>query len=72
MIALLLVAFFQSAAPASEAAAPAATPPAKAAKPACRKETVVGSTIKKRICPRKVEEVAQEETTDQPQMAQAK
>lgn len=71
MIALLLVAFFQSAAPASEAAAPA-TPPAKAAKPACRKETVVGSTIKKRVCPRKMEEVAQEEPVDQPQMAQAK
>ena len=69
MVALLLAAFFQSAAPASAIAAPSA-PPAKAAR-VCRKETVVGSTIKKKVCPRKfVEEVAQGDRTDMAQMAQ--
>ncbi|WP_068878218.1 MULTISPECIES: hypothetical protein [unclassified Phenylobacterium] len=70
MVALLLAALFQSAAPASTAAAPSA-PPAKVAKLACRKETVVGSTIKKKICPRKiVEEVAQGDQTDAAQVAE--
>ena len=64
MVALLLAALFQSAAPAAPAATPSA-PPAKTAKLACRKETVVGSTIKKKVCPRKLaEEVAQEDPTD--------
>ena len=54
MVALLLAALFQSAAPVAAATTPAA-PPAKVAKLACRKETVVGSTIKKKVCPRKVE-----------------
>lgn len=71
MVALLLAVLFQSAAPAATAAAPSA-PPAKAAKLACRKETVVGSTIKKKICPRKiVEEVAQGDQTDAAQVAEA-
>ncbi|WP_296595420.1 hypothetical protein [Phenylobacterium sp.] len=68
MVALLLAALFQSAAPAS-AAAPS-PPPAKAER-VCRKETVVGSTIKKKICPRKiVDEVAQGDKTDAAQVAQ--
>lgn len=71
MLALLLAALFQSAAPASTAVSPSA-PPAKAAKPVCRKETVVGSTIKKKICPRKiVEDVAQGDQTDAAQVAEA-
>jgi|GEM_PF-3399372 len=71
MVALLLAALFQSAAPASTVAAPPA-PPAKTARLACRKETVVGSTIKKKVCPRKLpSEVAQEERTDPAQLAQA-
>lgn len=71
MVALLLAALLQSATPASDAVAPSA-PPAKAAKPVCRKETVVGSTIKKKVCPRKfVEEVAQGDKTDAAQLAQA-
>lgn len=57
MVALLLAALFQTTAPAAAATAPSA-PPAKA-RLACRKETVVGTTIKKKICPRKVAEVAQ-------------
>ena len=70
MVALLLAALFQTAAPASAAAAPS-TPPAKAAR-LCRTETVVGSTIKKRICrPKPVEVVAQGEKTDAAQLAQA-
>jgi hypothetical protein len=70
MVALLLAALFQSAAPASVIAAPSA-PPAKAARVVCRKETVVGSTIKKKICSRKlVEEVAQGDKIDAAQMAQ--
>jgi len=65
MVALLLAALFQSAAPAS-----AITPPAKAER-VCRKETVVGSTIKKKICRQKpVEEVAQGDRTDAAQVAQ--
>jgi hypothetical protein len=71
MIALLLVTLFQSAAPASAAAVPAA-PPAKVAqaeKRVCRKETVVGSTIKKKICPRKVVEVARDDSAEEAQMA---
>lgn len=77
MLALLLAALFQSAAPASTAVAPSAPPAkavtaAKAAKPVCRKETVVGSTIKKKICPRKiVEDVAQGDQTDAAQVAEA-
>jgi hypothetical protein len=71
MLALLLAALFQSAAPASSAAAPS-PPPAKVARVTCRKETVVGSTIKKKVCPRKlVEEVAQGEKADAAQLAQA-
>jgi hypothetical protein len=76
MVALLLAALFQSATPA--ATAPSA-PPAKAER-LCRSETVVGSTIKKRICrPKpvqevaradKVEEVAQGDKTDATQLAQ--
>ncbi len=70
MVALFLAALFQSAAPASAAALPAA-PPAKAARVTCRKETVVGSTIKKKVCPRKLpSEVAQEERTDPAQVTQ--
>ena len=69
MLALLLAALFQSSAPAS-AVATTSAPPAKAAKPVCRKETVVGSTIKKKVCPRKfVEEVAQGDRTDAAQLA---
>ena len=69
MVALFLVALFQSAAPAS-AAAPS-PPPAKTER-LCRKQTVVGSTIKKKICPRKfVEEVAREDKADPTQVAQA-
>ena len=67
MIALLLAALFQSTAPAS--AAPPSAPPAKAARLACRKETVVGSTIKKKICPRKAEQTAQGDTAEAAQMA---
>lgn len=69
MIALLLAALFQSAAPASTAAAPAATPPAKAVQASkaggtvCRKETVVGSTIKKKVCPRRID--PQQEAQDE-------
>ncbi|TAJ70040.1 MAG: hypothetical protein EPO51_21215 [Phenylobacterium sp.] len=70
MVALLLAALFQSAAPASAVATPIA-PPAKAAR-LCRSETVVGSTIKKRICrPKPVGEVAQGDKTDTAQLAQA-
>jgi len=71
MVALLLAALFQSGAPAATAVAPS-PPPAKAER-VCRKETVVGSTIKKKICPRKVvEEVAEtEKTTAGAQLAQA-
>jgi hypothetical protein len=58
LVALLLAALFQSTAPVA-AATPPSAPPAKAARLSCRKETVVGSTIKKKICPRKVVEVAQ-------------
>lgn len=47
MVALLIATLFQSAAAVS-AAVPAA-PPAKAARVTCRKETVVGSTIKKKV-----------------------
>ena len=69
MVALLLAALFQSAAPAAAIAAPS-TPPAKAAR-LCRSETVVGSTIKKRICrPKPVGEVAQGDRTDTAQLAQ--
>jgi hypothetical protein len=70
MIALLLATLFQSTAPVS--AAVPSTPPAKVAqaKPACRKETVVGTTIKKKICPRKVEEVAQADDAEAPQVLQ--
>lgn len=57
MVALLLAALFQTTAPAAAATAPS-PPPAKA-RLACRKETVVGSTIKKKVCPRKIVEVAQ-------------
>lgn len=71
MVALLLVALFQSAAPAAAKAVPAAQP-AKAERVTCRKETVVGSTIKKKVCPRKiVEEVAEGEKTDVAQVAPA-
>lgn len=70
MVALLLAALFQSAAPASAVAAPS-EPPAKAVR-LCRSETVVGSTIKKRICrPKPVQEVAQGDRTDAAQVAQA-
>ena len=70
MVALFLAALFQSAAPASAAALPAA-PPAKAARVTCRKETVVGSTIKKKVCPRKLpDEVAEGEKSDAAQVAQ--
>ncbi|MBU1375980.1 MAG: hypothetical protein KKE02_12970 [Alphaproteobacteria bacterium] len=70
MVALLLAALFQSAAPAAAAAAPSA-PPAKAAR-LCRTETVVGSTIKKRICrPKPAEEVAREDKTEPAQLAQS-
>jgi len=70
MVALLLAALFQSAAPASAVAAPS-TPPAKAAR-LCRSETVVGSTIKKRICrPKPVAEVAQGDRTDAAQLTPA-
>jgi hypothetical protein len=69
MVALLLAALFQSAAPASTVATPSA-PPAKAAR-LCRSETVVGSTIKKRICrPKPAQEVAQGDKTDATQLAQ--
>jgi hypothetical protein len=68
MVALLLAALFQSAAPAAAATTPSA-PPAKAARLACRKETVVGSTIKKKICPRKVETAAQGDPAEAAQMA---
>jgi hypothetical protein len=69
MVALLLAALFQSAAPASAIATPS-TPPAKAAR-LCRTETVVGSTIKKRICrPKPVGEIAQADKTDAAQLAQ--
>jgi len=69
MVALLLAALFQTAAPASAVVAPP-PPPAKAAR-ACRKETVVGSTIKKKVYPRKfVEEVAQADKTDATQLAE--
>lgn len=71
MVALLLAALFQSAAPAATVAATAA-PPAKAARLACRKETVVGSTIKKKICPRKVEVAAQGDSPEAAEMAQDK
>jgi hypothetical protein len=72
MVALLLAALFQSAAPVSTAAPPSA-PPAKVARVTCRKETVVGSTIKKKVCPRKVPEAAaQGETAEAAQVAQAK
>ena len=77
MVALLLAALFQSATPAAAVTAPSA-PPAKAVR-LCRSETVVGSTIKKRICrPKpaqdiaegeKVEEVAQADKTDATQLA---
>lgn len=71
MVALLLAALFQSAAPASATAAPS-PPPAKSER-LCRKETVVGSTIKKKVCPRKfVEEVAREDKTDPAQLAEAR
>ena len=70
MVALLLAALFQSATPAA-ATPPPSAPPAKVARLACRKETVVGSTIKKKICPRKVEAAAQGETAEAAQMAQA-
>jgi hypothetical protein len=74
MIALLLAALFQSAAPASTATAPSATPVKAVAQadkrgPVCRKETVVGSTIKKKICPRRVEEVAEAESGEKAQAA---
>lgn len=71
MVALLLAALFQSAAPAA-AATPPSAPPAKVARLACRKETVVGSTVKKKICPRKVEVAAQGETPEAAEMAQEK
>lgn len=71
MVALLLAALFQSAAPAATATPPSA-PPAKVARLACRKETVVGSTVKKKICPRKVEVAAQGETPEAAQVAQDK
>ncbi|MEW5685086.1 MAG: hypothetical protein AB1942_09220 [Pseudomonadota bacterium] len=73
MVALLLAVLFQSGAPAAAAAAASpAAPPAKAARVTCRKETVVGSTIKKRICPRKpAETVAEGEKTDVAEVAQA-
>ena len=61
MIALLLVALFQGA-PASTVTAASAAPPAKAIQAetrVCRKETVVGSTIKKRVCARPAEAVAE-------------
>lgn len=67
MVALLLAALFQSTAPVS--AAPPSTPPAKVARVTCRKETVVGSTIKKKVCPRKVEEVAQDAGAEAAQAA---
>jgi len=70
MVALLLAALFQSAAPAAAATTPSA-PPAKVARLACRKETVVGSTIKKKICPRKVEAAPQGDTAEAAQMAEA-
>ncbi|TAL29950.1 hypothetical protein [Phenylobacterium sp.] len=72
MVALLLAALFQSAAPAATVAATPAAPPAKAARLACRKETVVGSTIKKKICPRKVEVAAQGDSPEAAEMAQDK
>ena len=68
MVALLLAALFQSAAPVS--AAPPSAPPAKAARLACRKETMVGSTIKKKVCPRKVETAAQGDGAEVAQMAE--
>lgn len=72
MVALLLAALFQSAAPAS-AATPPSAPPAKVAKLQCRKETVVGSTIKKKICPRKAPEAAaQGDSAEAAQVAEAK
>jgi hypothetical protein len=71
MVALLLVALFQSGAPAATVVTPTA-PPAKAARVTCRKETVVGTTIKKKICPPKpVATVAQGDRTDAAQLAQA-
>lgn len=70
MVALLLAALFQSTAPVA-AATPPSAPPAKAARLACRKETVVGSTIKKKICPRKVVEVAQNGSAEGADVAQA-
>jgi len=70
MVALLLAALFQSAAPAAAKAVPAQ--PAKAERVTCRKETVVGSTIKKKVCPRKiVEDVAEGEKTDVAQVTPA-
>ena len=70
MVALLLAALFQTAAPASTIAAPSA-PPTKAVR-LCRTETVVGSTIKKRICrPKPAGEVAQGDKTDAAQLAQS-
>ncbi len=63
MVALLLAALFQTAAPASPSPRPARRPPRPSR--LCRTETVVGSTIKKRICrPKPVGEVAQGEKTD--------
>lgn len=70
MVALLLAALFQSTAPVAVATPPSA-PPAKAARLACRKETVVGSTIKKKICPRKVEAAAQGDSAEAAQVADA-
>lgn len=70
MVALLLATLFQTAAPASAVAAPAA-PPAKAVR-LCRTETVVGSTIKKRICrPKPAQEIAEADKTDATQLAQS-
>lgn len=70
MVALLLATLFQTAAPAAAAAAAPAAPPAKAVR-LCRTETVVGSTIKKRICrPKPAQEIAQADKTDATQLAE--
>lgn len=68
MVALLLAALFQSSAPVS--ATPPSAPPAKVARLACRKETVVGSTIKKKVCPRKVAQAAPDNSAETAQVAQ--
>lgn len=71
MIALLLAALFQSATPASAAAT--ATPVKAVVQTeakrggVCRKETVVGSTIKKKICSRPVEARAEADIAEDAQ-----